>query len=238
MSSEKTEFYAPGTVTTWFRKVFRLPPVEAERAVVTLTPAERHAKLDERERELARWNRERAPLERSVASARERLAEARALLQEAEAVVAEAEREALAASMRHDLRIRQIETQVRAGASEQIAVFRRDVRDQLEALRAQGVQVHESWGRPNLATDRREHLVVSNAATVEQRRAALMAAYRAAEALETEPLDEAAVVERLTALRDSIPEAEASLAVEAADPLTPAERREIEWRATEQEARR
>src|SRR5437879_5622882 len=120
MSSEKTTFYGPGTLTTWFKKVFRLPSAEEERPVVT----------------------------------------------------------------------------------------------------------------PTLAADRREHHVVSKAAAVERRRAALMAAYRAAEALETEPLDEAAVVARLTALRDSIPERE-ELAVEVADPLTPAERRAIEWHATE-----
>jgi hypothetical protein len=78
---------------------------------------------------------------------------------------------------------------------------------------------------------------VSNVDSVERRRAALTAALQAAEALQLEPLDDAAVLARLTGLRDGVPEVE-QFTREAADPLTPAERREIAWRLADQEAAR
>jgi hypothetical protein len=236
MTPEKTTFYAPGTLTTWFKTLFRMPATDEAEAPVVPTLAERRAALDARERERARWAAECVALDHRVATARTDRERARVQLLQAEALLGQAETERLGACMSHDARVRRLEAQVRAGASAHLAVFLRDVRDQLEALRAQGVLVHEHWGRPDMLTDKRAHVVGTNAASVERRRAALMAAYRAAEALELEPLDEEAVLARLTALRDEIPAAESTVAMPVADPLTPYERREIGWRQAEQEA--
>lgn len=67
-------------------------------------------------------------------------------------------------------------------------------------------------------------------------RDALSAARAAAEALRLAPVGEAEVLARLEELAASIPDVEGV----AADPvrMTPAERREIAWRALEQNRRR
>ena len=126
---------------------------------------------------------------------------------------------------------------MRAGASEHIQTFCHDVRDQLEVLRGRGVvDVVERWGRRDPRTDKRSHEFMGNIDSVERRRAALVAALHAAEALQLEPLDDEAIIAHLTALRDGIPPVE-PLMVEAPDPLTPGERREAQWRLAEQAAR-
>jgi hypothetical protein len=233
--TEQRTFHAPGTWSTWF-PLFR-PPAPVPPPPTTVI--ERQTLLAERDREQGRWEEEQRGYERRSVAARERLAEARALLREAETFAAECEAEALTASLNHDVRVRRLEERVRGGASEHIATFLRDVRDQLEALRGRGVlDVTERWSRRDPATLAHTHQFLSNADSVARRAAALTAAHRAAEALQLEPLDEEALLARLTVLRDAIPAIE-PLLVQAADPFTPGERREIAWRlAEQQEARR
>lgn len=127
---------------------------------------------------------------------------------------------------------------LRAGASDHIETFLRDLGDQLDALRGRDVVgVAERWGRRDPLTGAREHRFISNAESVERRQTALVAARSAAEALQLEPLDDEAIMARLTALRDGIPAVE-PFTVEAPDPFTLGERRAIEWRVAEQEATR
>jgi hypothetical protein len=132
-----------------------------------------------------------------------------------------------------------LEARLRAGASEHIAIFCRDIRDQLDVLHGPGVVgVVERGGRLDPYTGKRPpHRFLSNADSVLRRQDALLAALRAAEALQFEPLDDEAITARITALRDGIPAVE-PFTVEAPDPFTPGERRAIEWRVAEQEAAR
>lgn len=233
-SIDRVVFHGPGSFSTWFKSLLRAPTVTPPAATSVV---ERLALLGERDRELARWDAERPSHDRRVEGARERVTKARALLGEAETFLAQAETERLGASLDSDNRVRRLEAQLRAGASEHLAVFCRDVRDQLDVLRAASISVHESYGRGNPLTGDRPHRVESNAASVEARSTALMAAHRAAEALALEALDEEAVLAQLTALRDGVPAAE-PLVVEGVDLLSPYERRELEWRQAEQEAQR
>ena len=156
------------------------------------------------------------------------MAEARELLRLNEEHLSAAEGEELAASCAHDLRVSRLEARLRAGASHHLEEFCHDVRDQLEALRTRQVDVHESWGRKDLATERRPHLIVSNLDSFGARGSALRAALAEAEALLLEAISDDEIVARLTALRDGIPEVQ-PLLHEVGDPLTPAERREIAW---------
>jgi hypothetical protein len=232
--SEPRTFHAPGTLSVWFKAIF-WPPSPVPPPAKTVS--ERQALLAEIAREQTRRETEQPDYERRRESARERLAELRALLREAEAFAVECDTEALSASLNSDVRIRRLEARLRAGASEHIEVFCRDVRDQIEVLRGRDVVgVAERWSRPNPVTGVREHRFISNIDSVERRRVALTAALRAAEALQLEPLDDEAIIARLTTLRDRIPEIEPFM-VEASDPLTPGERREVQWRLAEEAAR-
>jgi hypothetical protein len=220
----KTVFHAPGSLSTWFKNLFRIPP-PAEPVIPDL--AERRALLEERARAEEQWDADRRAHDRRVEQARERAAEARAELQEAERVLGEAENVRLGAALNHGLRVDRLAARVRAGASRHLEVFMRDVRDQLAALGEAGVGVSEVWSRPSPIDGRREHRVFSNAASVAGRRQALVAALAAAEAMRLEPLEEETVIARLTALRDGIPAVEPH-ARPGADPLTPYERRQVQ----------
>jgi hypothetical protein len=161
----------------------------------------------------------------------------RVLVRDEEAFASEREAEALWASLNYDIRVRRLEERLRAGASEHIQVFCRDIRDQLEVLRGRGVvDMVERWGRRDPRTDKCTHEFIGNTDSVERRRVALGAALHAAEALQLEPLDAEAVIARLTTLRDGIPAVEPFM-VEAPDPFTPGERREAQWRLEEEATR-
>jgi hypothetical protein len=237
MKEERQEPHEPGTVSTWFARAAKFI-----RQTVGAAPAmdvgERCRLLEDRDREETRWTAEVQRHDRRLAAAQHHVDEARQLLRDAEQHYAAADRDRLADLATHDTRIMRVEARLRAGASEHIEIFLRDVRDQLEALRARGVlAVHESWSRPNPVDGRRAHTVSSNLESVERRRVALMAAAAAAEAMELEALTEEQVIERLTALRDGIPEI-TPLTIVPGPFLTGAEEREIAWREHEAEAAR
>jgi predicted RNase H-like nuclease (RuvC/YqgF family) len=228
-------------------------------ASVTATPAPAATTLEARRRLLAEEVRDRAQAEAETREADHRigslsaeLVNLRARVSEMEAEVATLDRHRLAASLTYDRRARARAAGLAHGASERIKQFRRQVLNDLDDLRRRTtltrgataaprggylLELFESWGLRNPLTDKREHLVDSNMASIEARRQALVAALAAVDALSLEALDDEAVVVKLVALKRAIPNvepvAEDRKRRHQPDLLTRAEQREVEQRMQE-----
>jgi hypothetical protein len=111
------------------------------------------------------------------------------------------------------------------GAPETIDRFLHELTAEEERTRL-AVESREVRGERDLATGHRPIRVISNEASVRQRLTALRVAHTTAEALCLEPIDEAQVLERLTLLRDSVPDVE-PLTLDQSTFYTPAELRAI-----------
>ncbi len=215
-------------VSTWFKNLFPIPAPGGAGGAGGGSSRSAASSFAKRERELARWNCDPAPDE-CASRARQRCDEARALLREAQRLgTAEAER--LGAALNHSGRIERLEARSGRGPRR---TSRRSCTTSATSSRpcAKAASASTSHGgRPNPINGHREHLVSSNALSIEGRRRALVAALAAAEAMRLEPLEEATVFSRLTVLSADIPAVEPHYRP-GADLLLPYERRQVEQEA-------
>lgn len=223
---------------------------------VTPAPAPAATTPEARRRLLAEEARDRAWAETEAREAGHRIDSLRAELvkllarvSEMEAEVATLDRHRLAVSLAYDRRANARATGLKQGAPERISKFRQQVLNDLDDLRRRTTLNHgelgvpkggflleflESWGLRNPLTDRREHLVDTNMASIEARRQALLATLAAVDAMSLEALADEAVVVRLVELKRSIPNvvsvSEDRRHRHQRDLLTPGEQRAVEQR--------
>jgi hypothetical protein len=134
------------------------------------------------------------------------------------------------------VRVSVLERQLRDGAPEVVDRFLFELSVEEERTRNL-CESREVPGPRDPATGHRALRFTSNEESVTRRMAALRRAREHAEALRLAPVSEAEVLERLTALRDAIPEVE-PLALDLADQLSPGERQAIAWHAEDSQRRR
>jgi hypothetical protein len=216
---------------TWFTRTPTRPRPTDQK------PAAQPARtIAEREAVRAAIATERTAFEAAIPRLQERArrlaqreAEAKALLSETTQLRAEADLALLQAGLEHDVRVSVLERQLRDGAPGHIDQFVSEVSTQEEVTRNL-LDSREVPGPRDPATGHRPIRFASNGESVARRLAALRQAREQAEALRLAPVTEAEVLDRLTALRDGIPEVEA-MALDLADQLSPGERRAIAWKA-------
>lgn len=179
--------------------------------------------------EQAAWSETVTRLDRRLEAAQTREAEAEALHREASSLRAEAHVARVQASFDHDHPVEVLRQRLRAGASESIDHFLWELLGEEERTRA-AFDMRGVAGQLDLATLSRPESVTTNSESVERRLTAIRAVRVKAEALREAVLEEAEVRAELEALLSTIPDVE-RLEVDPFGIFTPAQLREIGWRA-------